>query len=129
MAQTMKSGQMTGQQMSGEMQRCIDNCTNCHKICEETLSYSLQMGGKHAEASHIQMLIDCAQTCVTSADFMLRGSVLYGQVCGVCAQACSRGAQSCEQFGGDAQMKSCADMCRQCAESCRQMAGLGQMQM
>lgn len=105
------------------MEKCISNCTECHKICLETAVYCLTKGGKHAEARHIQALLDCAQICTTSADFMIRHSDLHGRTCGLCAEACKRCAESCEAFGGDAQMKRCAEVCRRCAESCEEMAG------
>ena len=111
-----------GHPISAEMEQCIENCTECHNICEQTLAYCLQMGGKHAEVSHIQSLIDCAETCAASANFMLRRSPLHPQVCGVCSQACALCAESCEQFGDDEQMQACAQVCRRCEESCRQMS-------
>jgi hypothetical protein len=112
-----------GLQMSEEMQRCIQECSECHRVCVETVSYCLQMGGRHAEASHIRLLLDCAEICQTSANFMLRGSDLHGRTCAVCAEVCERCAEDCEQFGDDAQMKACAEACRRCARSCREMAG------
>jgi len=108
--------------MSAEMKQCIQNCTNCHNICVQTIAHCLQMGGKHIEAAHLKSLLDCADTCRISADFMLRGSALHPQVCGVCAEACARCAESCAQFGDDAQMKACAEECLRCAASCREMA-------
>lgn len=110
--------------MTDTMQKCVQDCTECHNICMETLAYCISMGGKHVEATHLQSLMDCAESCATSANFMLRNSGLHMQMCGVCADACERCATNCEQFSGDAQMKACADMCRRCAESCRQMAGM-----
>lgn len=109
-------------EMAAVMKQCIQNCTNCHNICVETIAYCLGMGGKHVEANHLKKLLDCADTCRTSADFMLRNSTLYTLVCGLCAEACGRCAESCAQFGDDAKMKACAEECRRCADSCRQMA-------
>jgi hypothetical protein len=108
--------------MNAAMKQCIQNCTNCHNVCVDTIAHCVKMGGKHVEASHLKALLDCADTCRTSADFMLRGSALYMQACGLCAEACSRCATSCEGFGEDAAMKACAEECRRCAESCREMA-------
>ena len=105
-----------------EMQRCIQHCLDCHSICSETISYCLGHGGRHVEAAHIRLLLDCAEICQTSANFMLRASDLHGRTCEVCAEVCERCAQDCEQFGDDAAMQACAEMCRQCAESCRRMA-------
>jgi hypothetical protein len=111
-----------GGHTSAQMQECVQNCTDCHRICLETAAYCVQMGGPHAEASHVGLLLDCAQICATSADFMTRGAVLHPRVCGVCAEVCERCAEDCERFGDDAQMRRCAEVCRRCAESCRRMA-------
>lgn len=115
---------MQGNQMDQQMQQCIQDCQDCHAICVQTIAYCLQQGGQHVQASHMQSLLDCAQICQTSEDFMLRGSPLHAKVCGVCADACNSCAQSCDQFSNDQQMKACADMCRRCAASCQQMASM-----
>jgi hypothetical protein len=110
-----------------DLQSCIDDCTRCHAVCTETIQYCLEKSGKHAEANHVRRLEDCAEICLTAADFMLRGSDLHPDLCGVCAEACDRCARSCEQVGGsdDLQMRECAETCRRCAQSCRQMSQLG----
>lgn len=112
----------TGGHSRPEMQQCIQNCLDCHRICVETAAHCLQVGGTHAEASHITTLLDCAEICQTSANFMLRGSMFHGRTCGVCADVCERCAQECALMTDDAQMQACAEACRRCAESCRQMA-------
>jgi hypothetical protein len=112
------------QHISDDMRRCIQHCLDCHSICLETVAYCLQHGGKHAEAGHIRLLLDCAGICQTSANCMLRGSELHGRTCDVCAEVCERCARDCEQFGDDAMMRECAERCRRCAESCPQMAAM-----
>ena len=110
-------------QMSPEMENCIRNCLECHRICLATVAHCLQMGGRHAEPSHVRLLMDCAQICLTSADFMIRGSHLHGRTCAVCAEVCEACAQDCERVDGDdPMMRQCIEICRRCAESCRQMA-------
>jgi hypothetical protein len=109
--------------VTDEMRRCIDECQGCREICLETVNHCLQMGGKHADATHIRTLLDCAGICTTSADFMLRGSDQHASVCGVCAEVCERCAESCDRIGADDElMRRCAEECRRCAESCRKMA-------
>jgi hypothetical protein len=112
----------TSRQLSGNMQQCIQECLNCHSVCLATIPHCLSMGGQHAEAGHIALLLDCAEICQTSANFMLRGSVFHTRTCGVCAEVCEQCAQDCERMGDDPQMNTCVDACRRCAESCRQMA-------
>ena len=104
------------------MRECIQECHHCHDVCMETISHCLQMGGEHAEPRHIQLLLDCAEICQTSANFMLRMSEFHGQTCGVCADVCERCAEDCERFGDDEMMQQCAEACRRCASSCREMA-------
>ena len=108
------------QHNSTQMQECIDNCKSCHAMCLSHASqHCLEVGGKHTEPSHLRLMLDCAQICATSADFMLRGSAYHALTCGVCAQICEACAASCEQVGG---MDDCVQACRKCAQSCAQMA-------
>jgi hypothetical protein len=107
--------------ISSEALACIEACQSCHAVCVETLTHCLTMGGEHADAAHIRTLLDCAQICATSADFMLRGSPMHGSVCDVCADVCNECAASCAALDGP-EMQRCAEECRRCAEHCREMA-------
>jgi hypothetical protein len=108
---------------SDDMLRCIALCHECHDVCLHTLQHCLEKGGRHAEPSHIRLLLDCVQICHTSEDFMLRGSDLHAATCGACGEVCTRCAEDCERLADDAVMKRCAEVCRRCAESCLHMAG------
>lgn len=107
-----------------KMRACIEECHSCHDICTETVTHCLEMGGEHAEPGHIRLLLDCAEICQTSANFMQRVSDFHVQVCGVCADVCERCAEDCERFEDDEIMQQCAEVCRSCASSCREMAGM-----
>jgi hypothetical protein len=113
-----------GHSMSADMQNCIEECLNCHSVCLRTISHCLQMGGEHASPAHIRLLMDCAEICQTSANFMLRASDLHGLTCGVCAEVCERCADDCARFDNDSAMQQCAEACRRCARSCREMASM-----
>lgn len=105
---------------SHDMQACIDACSHCHQICLQTaMNHCLESGGKHLEPEHFRLMINCAEICQTSLNFMLSGSGLSDHVCGVCARICDACAESCEKLDG---MEECARACRKCAESCRSMA-------
>jgi hypothetical protein len=115
---------LRAEHISLEMHECIENCSDCHDVCVETLAHCLERGGQHAAPEHVRALLDCAQACDASRDFMLRGSHVHSAVCGVCADACERCAESCEAIGPDDDvMRNCAEVCRRCAQSCRSMAG------
>jgi hypothetical protein len=64
-------------------------------------------------------MINCAEICQTSANFMLSNSELHHLTCRVCAEVCQKCADSCSAIGD---MDDCAAECRKCAESCRAMA-------
>ena len=109
-------------QMSSDMNACIQACHECHSVClRETTQHCLQMGGKHAQPEHIQIMLSCAEICQSCATIMLIGSALHVEVCATCARICEACAQSCEQVG---EMDECVKACRQCAKSCQQMAGM-----
>lgn len=104
-----------------EIEECISNCQECHSICLQTISHCLEKGGEHAEQGHISLLLDCAEICQTSANFMLRQSEFHGETCRTCARLCEECARSCEEFGDDEVMQRCAEICRECADSCHRM--------
>jgi hypothetical protein len=114
-------------QLTEEMKTCIENCLKCHALCIATTIHCLRLGGHHASPRHIALLMDCAEICQTSANFMLRHSRFHAQTCGICADVCESCAADCENLAdGDKQMLSCAEMCYQCADTCRQMSAEGQ---
>ena len=104
-----------------QMQSCIDTCNRCHQTClHEAMNHCLEAGGEHVAPDHFRLMLNCAEMCQTSANFMLSGSALSKRVCEVCAEICEACAKSCEQIDG---MEECARVCRECAESCRRMSG------
>ena len=48
-------GTMT--RMTQDMQECSKRCWECHRVCLETISHCLQMGGQHADPAHIRLLM------------------------------------------------------------------------
>lgn len=109
-------------QMTPEMRECISNCLDCHALCTETMAHCLMMGGEHAAPHHQKLLADCAQACLTSADFMLRRSEFHPQYCGLCADLCKACGDDCERLAqGDETMMRCVAACRRCEQSCRHM--------
>jgi hypothetical protein len=113
----------TTSHLSREMQECIDECLRCHAICLQTVSHCLELGGRHADPAHIGVMLDCAEICQTSANFMLRGSERHQLTCRICAEICRACAEDCERMAqGDSMMLQCAEECRRCQRSCERMA-------
>src|SRR5436305_14968655 len=106
--------------MTEVMIRCIENCLNCYKVClNMAMNHCLEMGGKHVEPKHFQLMMACAEICRTSAHFMLIGTSHHKHVCKECAEICAECADDCERIGD---MDDCVKMCRKCAASCKAMA-------
>jgi hypothetical protein len=109
--------------MNDKMQQCIELCRDCHAMCMQTIAHGLKLGGRHAVPDHIRLLMDCAQMCTTTVDYMLRGSSFHDRVCRLCSDLCAQCGQDCVKVAGDDQLiKRCIEVCRQCAESCERMA-------
>jgi hypothetical protein len=105
--------------MPDTLMDCIEDCTDCHAVCIETVTHCLHIGGRYAEPDHIRLLLDCADICQTSANYLLRSSDLHALTCQACAGVCDRCAQDCERLGDDPRVQGCIEACRRCAESCR----------
>ncbi len=107
----------------GDVDKCIGLCSDCARICTETVMYCLEQGGEHTSPTHIRLMLDCAAVCQLTADLMLRDSDFATQIaatCGVIAQQC---AEDCARFTDDAQMQRRADACRAAAQACYGMSG------
>jgi hypothetical protein len=105
-----------------EMDECIEVCLQSHVICTMTAQYALAQGGQLADVGTVGLLLDCAEICQTSANFMVRGSPFHTTTCAACAEVCRACAEACRAFGGDEHMEHCADVCEACAESCAAMS-------
>lgn len=103
-----------------EMQRCIEACRSCHKTCLQlAMNQCLELDGKYLEPEHFRLLLNCAEICHTTANFMISRSHLHPLLCGVCAEVCATCASSCEAVGD---MAGCVQQCRDCGEHCRRIA-------
>jgi hypothetical protein len=109
-------------ELSESMLMCIQNCLDCHRACVQTFIYCTEQGGHHTEPSHLRLMLDVAQICQTSADFMLRNSPLHQHICAACADVCQACADDCGEMAEDLRMKACADTCQHCADACREMS-------
>jgi hypothetical protein len=78
------------------------------------------MGGAYAAPAHIELLLNCAELCQTTANFMLRSAAAHQSVWSACAELCLRCAEDCARFDDDL-MRACAAACRRCAEFCQLM--------
>jgi hypothetical protein len=103
-----------------DVQRCIEACLDCHRVCLTMSSqHCLVHGGEHVAPAHFRLMMVCAEMCRTAASVMMIGSDQMGRVCGACAAICDDCADSCDALDG---MAACVEACRRCADACREMA-------
>jgi hypothetical protein len=106
---------MSTQDMKAGMEGCIE----CHRICFElAMNHCLETGGEHIEPAHFRLMINCAELCRTSSNFVLAGPDLDKLTYGLCAEVCRRYADDCQQLDA---MEECAAACRRCAEMFERM--------
>jgi hypothetical protein len=103
--------------------QCIDELQKCHRACADTASRCLMIGGVYAQAERLSLLLDCAQACQVSADFLLRRSSFQLQMCIFCTEVCVRAADMCAEFQDDPLMRACERACRRSAAASREMTG------
>ena len=113
------------EQTHDDMQECIEECLNCHAVCTMTLQHCIASGGDRTEVNLVGILLDCAEMCQTSANFMLRGSPYHVITCGACAELCRACEEACRNVQDDEQLAHCADVCASCAEACDRMSQMG----
>lgn len=71
--------------LAREMQQCIDECLHCQRICMEiAMNHCLTMEGRHVEHNHFHLMMNCAEICHTSAEFMMSSSPLYADMRRLC---------------------------------------------
>ena len=100
----------------------ITECRRCQDVCLEAVAHALRRGEHYADEELVGALLDAADVCRTSIDFLRRGSPLRTRTCAVSADVCERAAEVCGAFSDDAVMRACADTCLRCASACRDIA-------
>lgn len=85
-----------------DTQRCIIDCLECYMLCRQ--------------ASRPGVVEDCHEICRTTADFLLRRSPHYREICELCAMICDAAARD---LGEASETAECVRACRGCADSCR----------
>ena len=89
---------------------CIEACLACATICHHCAASCLQEKDVTHLAGCIQLDIECAAICETTAKVMSINGHLSGELCSLCVDICNRCAGECEKH---VQM----DHCRECAEA------------
>lgn len=111
-----------GQFTETRAQQAIDDCLAAYKACLQTAAYCANQGGTLADPHRLQVLHDCADVNLATANFLTRGSRFLPRITEVCAEiseacadnlsadehdhpqlrvtyaACQRASRSCTEF-------------------------------
>ena len=99
---------------------CIDACLACAAVCNHCATSCLGEEDVKMMARCIQLDMECAALCYTSAQLMSLGSDHAKTICELCAKACEACAEECGKHQNK-HCQECAELCRRCAEECRKM--------
>jgi hypothetical protein len=107
-------------QISHHAHDALDALAHCHQTCHSmAMVHCLELGGEHARPQHLRLMLDCADVCATTADFIGRKSQFHTRISELCVEICETCAEACEKLG---QMDDCLTACRTCADRCREIA-------
>ncbi|MCL4419518.1 four-helix bundle copper-binding protein [Patescibacteria group bacterium] len=108
-----------------DIQKAIDDCLECQRLCLETASY-WYITGEEIRDIDVWLLLDCSDICEISAKFMMRDSEFVNDVLENCIAICDRTAENLELLGegADGIIRKCIASCRKCAESCRKVSSI-----
>jgi hypothetical protein len=106
-------------------EECIQACLDCHAICLDLARHCAHAGAGSGQTRVMTLLLDCADCCRATANFMLRDSPMHGRLCRLCAELCRACERECRASAGEhGRMLRCADACLRCAEACERVAAL-----
>lgn len=101
---------------------CIARCMRCYRTCLEMIASSLEAEGSPPPAAHLALLVDCAETCRSNAEMMLRHASDAERSCG-CPEICRACALSCDEIAEEA-ARRCIEASCTAARSCPSLARL-----
>jgi hypothetical protein len=106
--------------LTSDLRAGIALCRRARLVLQGAAVRSFDAGGMELDPVHLRLLLDCAQMCEMTADFMSRNSPYHLYLCEVCAAICEACAESCALAGS---MEECAAICQECIVVCRALAG------
>lgn len=106
--------------LTSDLRAGIALCRRARLVLQAAAVRSFDAGGMELDPVHLRLLLDCAQMCEITADFMSRNSPYHLYLCEVCAAICEACAESCALAGS---MEECTAICQECIVVCRALAG------
>ncbi|WP_044198529.1 four-helix bundle copper-binding protein [Dyadobacter tibetensis] len=107
-----------------DIQKIIEACSDCAVSCSNCASSCLQEENVADMVTCIQLDLECAALCRSTAELLSLGSGFSAHLCRICADACVACATECEKHAemGMEHCRRCAQACRNCAQACEEIA-------
>lgn len=99
----------------------ISKVSDCATICDYCAASCLRESDVTMMAACIQLDMECAAVCRTTALLLQLESNHAGAMCQICADICNACAEECEKHEHE-HCRKCAAICRECAEECANIA-------
>lgn len=93
------------------------SCSDCARICDQTLTYMQKKGGKYTAGNNVQTILDCIQLCKASANLEARKSPNTAKLMEVCHKVCMDCAKMCRDLN-DPKLAECVKACEECHSCC-----------
>jgi hypothetical protein len=89
---------------------CAAECNRCMAECLNEEDVSMM-------ARCIELNVDCADICTTTAGFVARNSESTDTLLEICAEVCRACGEECSKHESE-HCRDCADLCMECADAC-----------
>ncbi len=97
------------------IKQCIDECTRCMIVCQETAIHCLEEGFTDCA----KILLNTAEMCDMAATFCARNSFLAEEMMEICSQFCEAAVNACRQHENESELCNvCAVVCQSCVTAC-----------
>lgn len=94
---------------------CAAECNRCMAACLDEEDVSMM-------ARCIELDVDCAELCTTTAGFVARNSESADTLVALCAEVCKACGDECIKHEAE-HCQQCAAVCHECASICLAQAG------
>jgi hypothetical protein len=97
----------------------IRKLTECALECHKCMAACLEEEDVSMMARCIELDLDCAEICTTTAAYVVRNSESMATLLAICGEICKACAEECQKHDA-AHCQQCAAVCFECAELCEQ---------
>lgn len=104
-----------------ENKKIIEVCMACAALCNHCATSCLEETDTKMMARCIQLDMECAALCSTTAQLLSLGSLHATALAKLCATACEECADECSKHT-NTHCQECATACKMCAEACKNVS-------